>query len=221
MLAASVLFTACAAQPEPQPQPAEAQPVPMSEREINTYLDAALVAIQADQLTFPDQGSALSLYNKILARNPGQKEALRGLEHIVELHIERALAALERRQLATARSMVARARLVLPDHPSIEPTSEQIRLISEANRLVVNLPTTTVQAQEQILADALNPVADLPPQQSCRFNIWASSDREARKIYRALSDRATTLAGFPMERLRAQISIRSTAAVERLCFENR
>ncbi len=208
-------------QATPPPAEPEQQPAPTpgyNEQQLRERLDSADAAIARGHLTFPKETSALAILQDILAQNPGQKDALHGLEHIVELHIDKAMAALQRRQMASARSMLARARLILPDHPSIEPTAAQIRLIAEAKRTTVNLSPATVSADDS-LEEALHGVARLPVDQSCRFNIWAPSDGQARRIYRALSNQATLLAGVPIERLRAQISIRSPAAVERMCFE--
>ena len=68
-----------------------------------------------EHLTFPKRGSAYEIYTDILAKNPGSEAATRGLESIVEQYIQLSLSALDRRQFASARSMLARARLVLPE----------------------------------------------------------------------------------------------------------
>ena len=214
------LLAACAQtppKPPPAPKsvPAVAQTQPLSKVELAKLLNAAHQATLNEHLTFPKEGSAYAYYQQILAKDPDQEDALRGLEHIVERYIEIALDALGQRQFATARSMLSRARIILPDHPSIEPTDAQIRLLQKAKFKKITLASGILANQEQLQStlSELNP----PKGANCRYKIWARSDAQGRTIYQALVQ--ATGAG-ENKRLRAQIGIRSPSAIEQTCFEN-
>ncbi len=175
-------------------------------------LTQADAAIERDHLTYPEKGSALALYEQILAIDEDQKQARRGLERIVEKYIELAMQALQRRQYATARSMLARARIILPQHPSIEPTEQQIRLLSQAKRTQVTLNQKDLKAETVSLQQTLQRLAIAPQGYECRFFISARNDAQGRWIYQTMS------AASAARRLRAQVQIRLPAGVERVCY---
>ncbi|MEM9622569.1 MAG: hypothetical protein AAF993_13025 [Pseudomonadota bacterium] len=210
---------ACQSTPEPPPPEPEPPGPVLSTQQLNSWLDAAQQAIDGGRLIYPRETSALQYYQQILALDPEEAQATRGLENIVEIHIERALRALSRGYLATARSMLARARLILPDHPSIAPTEAQIQLIAGAQRTELTLNRAQVNGTRVDLIRSLRELATMPPDQACRFKIWASTDTQGRTIYQALSE-AANQQGSAAQRLRAEIMVRSPAGVERLCFEN-
>ena len=225
----------CAGKPATQPQPstpttaAPPSPPTISRSQLYALLDRADAAIAREHLTFPTEGSAYAIYQQILARQKDQEDALRGLEHIVEKYIELALGALSRQQFAAARSMLARAHLILPNHPSIEPTEQQIRLLQQAQRLSVTLDAPILKDKSK-LAKKLLAVADVSQvsELDCRFKIWAASDAQGRRIYKILTEQSASnnpkLGEQGSEedqiapRLRAQMGIRYPAAVERTCF---
>lgn len=198
--------------PPPEEQPAP-PPDPIPRDMLFRMLDAADAAIERDHLTSPRDGSAYGIYLEILKLDPEQEDARRGVEHIVEQYIVLAMQALERRQFATARSMLARARLITPDHPSIEPSAEQIRLIQEADRITVRLDSSDLADETEAVKAALRDLGRNSNGKSCRFVISASNDGQGRWIYQRLSEQVNGA------RLRAQIKIKTPASVERLCFE--
>ena len=211
----SSLIAGCASQPAEAPAPAPATVPPQTEsiprQELFNLLDAADAAIEADHLTYPEEGSAVSIYRGILAREPSQADALHGLERIVERYVDLAMRALDRRQFASARSMLARARLILPDHPSIEPSAAQIRLIMSADRTVLKLDREALTRRAASVAEPLSHFAS-GATLTCRFVISARNDAEGRWIYQQLK-------GSYAGRLRAQVRRQSPPAVERLCFK--
>ena len=225
-LAASL--AGCAGQtdetPAPEPEPVAVEKPSIAPEELERLLRAAQQAVAKEHLTFPKRGSAMEIYTQILDLEPEQEDALRGLEHIVERYVALAMSALEREQYATARSMLTRGRLILPDHPSIEPTAAQIRLLQEAERTRLSLSPKLLR-NEQALTDQLSNLLARPAHgelSSCRFKIWAGSDRAGREIYQSLSRAyAASLGTSPDEtpRLKAQLAVRSPNAVERICFK--
>ena len=208
-------MSGCQTPPAPVPEPEPQAPPPAPEIDPELLADLlyrAEEALARDQVAYPAEDSALALYEEILAIEADQEDALRGLEHIVEQYIDRALRALEREQYASARSMLARARLILPDHPSIKPTAEQIRLLSEARRVTVRLQQADLESTESSAAAELKALGEQPAGYNCRFTIAAKNDAQGRWIYRTLSSGSST------GRVRAQIELRLPAGVERVCF---
>jgi hypothetical protein len=196
---------------DPAPTDA-ATPAALDDTELFPLLDAAAAAIKNEHLTYPAQGSAFAIYKKILALDPNQEDAQRGLERIVEEYVALSMRALDRRQFATARSMLTRARLINSSHPSIEPSAAQIQLIEEADRTTLQLQQTDLTRETEALQHELRALGRETDGKACRFVITARNDVQARWVYQHLSqDVATT-------RLRAQIKIRTPASVERLCF---
>ena len=119
---------------------------------------------------------------------------------------------MERGRYATARSMVARAKLILPGHPSIKPTEAQIRLLSQARRSELKLSQAEITSDSARISSQLTAFAATPADASCRYIISAKNDAQGRWIYQQLAEAAE---GY---RLRAQIRIRLPAGVEKLCF---
>ncbi len=219
-LLSAVALSAC--QTTPPAEPEREQIPPMAETEppqpkidpivLHQLLDLADAALARDELTYPEENSAYRYYQDILAMEPGQTDALRGLEHLVEQYVALALQALERNQPATARSMLSRARLILPNHASIEPTEAQIRLLSKAQRETLKMPQEKLNTMDVSLGDTLRAFAQWSNKADCRFVISAKNDAQGRWIYQQLAS------GVSETRVRAQINIRLPATVERLCF---
>ncbi|NKC00828.1 MAG: hypothetical protein GKR90_20350 [Pseudomonadales bacterium] len=207
--------TAPATPDKPDPTPPTAPPPKSIDNAVLfPMLDAADQAIENDHLTYPPEGSAYAIFNEILAIDPDQEDAQRGLERIVEEYVALSMQALERRQFATARSMLTRARLINPMHPSIEPSAAQIRLIEEADRTTLQLQQTDLTSETERIQDKLRALGRETDGKACRFIITASNDGQGRWIYQRLSEDVETT------RLRAQIKIRTPASVERLCFSS-
>jgi hypothetical protein len=205
---------------EPEPVPEVLVTAPVESVKIDpdllyNLLTQADAAIKKDHLTYPEQGSAYSLYLEILAIEPAQTDAIDGLEHIVEEYIALAMRALDRNQYAGARSMLARARIIMPDHPSIKPTDVQIRLLSQAQRTRLKLNQDELKNDTNKVSADLQTLLNTPPAEGCRFIISAKDDAQGRWIYQALAKGAIEA---NEARVRAQIKIRLPAGVERLCF---
>ncbi|MDP6376663.1 MAG: hypothetical protein QF921_11690 [Pseudomonadales bacterium] len=203
--------------PEKQaPLPASVEPA--VERYIDTsllisLLDQAADAYDQDQLTYPEAGSAVSLYNEVLAYQPDNAEALRGLERVVERYVQLALEAAERGHLARARSMLARARLVDADHAAIQPTATQIQLFTDANRSRMSLSKRGLTERDSTLSASLTEYGTAAKQGNCRATIRARNDAEGRWIYQQLNR------GEGNGRIRAAFQIASPPSVEMMCFD--
>ena len=192
--------------------PIEPEPVPVEPPAFDELLERAELALTNDQLTYPETGSALVLFNEVLALDESNAVAKRGLERIVERYLELAERAAQRRQFARSRSMLTRARLVDPEHPAIEPTASQVQLLANARRDRLKLDKSLLSARSETL---LQPLADLGEKaraEDCRTTITARTDAEGRWLYQQLNHAKGE------RRIRAQLQIGSPPQVEVLCF---
>ena len=209
------LLAGCAIEPPPrtapEPDPPEL-PAPAPAPDVQPLLEQARLAFDAHRLTTPAENSAFALYQKALRLDPGNEDARRGLEKIVERYVRFALEAIERRQFARARSMLARARLVDASHPAIEPTEQQARLVENAVRDRLQLDAETLAERSAALATTLRNLGDRAKATPCRVLIRARSDAEGRWIYRQINSAAGET------RIRAKFDIASPPTVELICL---
>jgi len=178
-------------------------------------LDRANAALAADQLTYPEAGSAVSLYNEVLSYQPDNAEAQRGLERVVERYVQLALEAAERGHLARARSMLARARIVDAEHPAIEPTATQIQLLSDATRSRMSLNKADLSDRSPALGASLTEFGANAKDRDCRATIRARNDAEGRWIYQQMNQAEGE------GRIRAAFQIATPPSVEVMCFVGR
>lgn len=181
--------------------------------QVQELLVRARIAIEEDHLTFPEEGSAAGLYRELLTLEADNRAARRGLEQIVERYVELALIAADRQQFAQARSMLARARIVDAEHPAIEPTTEQLRLLMHAKREKLMLAKTPLQNRAATVRDALVTFGAKARVATCRVTINARNDAEGRWIYQQLSQ------ADGERRIRAKMQLASPPSVELICFE--
>jgi hypothetical protein len=174
-------------------------------------LDQADRAIAADHLTYPAAGSAMVLYDRVMILDPGNDEARRGRERIVDRYLEMALDAAEARRFENARAMLDRARLVDPEHPGIDPGEAQVGLLSNADRQVIALDADSLGKRDAELTAALKKAGLASRSEGCRAVITARTDSEGRWIYQQMS-----VAG--KRRIQAQLEIGTPPRVEVLCF---
>ena len=88
---------------------------------------AALDALNRKHISSPRADSAEDLYQQMLAIDPTNETASRGIERVVEHHINAALDALASRQTTLATNALAEARRLDPSHPSVAPTEYQLQ----------------------------------------------------------------------------------------------
>lgn len=199
---------------EEQEAPAVDQAQIAQQAQVRELLVRARLAIEEDHLTFPEEGSAVELYGQLLALEPDNRAAKRGLEQIVERYVELALTAADRQQFAQARSMLARARIVDADHPAIEPTTEQLRLLMHAKREKLMLAKSPLRNRAATVRDALVAFGAKARVATCRVTINARNDAEGRWIYQQLSQ------ADGERRIRAKMQLASPPSVELICFED-
>ena len=182
---------------------------PTLQRKLNTLEDQAALAIKQNHLAYPKAGSAVNLFQQMLALNLGNKEATRGLEQVVEQYIALALTAADERLFAKAKSMLAQAKLVDASHPSLEPTMTQVRLLENAQRKTIKLNakqlfTSATKDKITVLVERGN--------RNCRYAIAANNDEQGRWIYKTIKSAA------PNDRPKAKIIISSPPRIEQICL---
>jgi hypothetical protein len=169
-------------------------------------------AINDDHLTYPSQGSALALYDRVMILDPGNDEARRGLERVVERYLEMALSAAGQRRFSNADAMLNRARLVDPEHPGIAPTVAQVRMLTDAERQVIRLDGQRLRDHDPGLKQTLRQAGVASRGDGCRARITARSDPEGRWIYQQMSEAPG------QGRIQAELDIGSSPRIEVLCF---
>ena len=197
-------------QDEPSPAPAVSQKATTEEHQIERLLEYADLAIQKDQLLYPKKNSAATYLSYILDLDPGNTQAKRGLEKIVERYVELSILAIDRKQFNRAQSMLDRARLIIKDHPSIKPAQTQLDLVSTSDIDILKLHSRDID--EKLSAQILS-FGRHQSNKNCRFIISASSDQEGRLIYQKLKGFGETL------KINAQIILRRPTKIERQCFQ--
>lgn len=181
---------------------------------INELLDAGAFAFERGQLMTPARGSALSAYDAVLAMDPDNLEARRGLELMVERYLQLASEATENKQYARARSMLDRARVVDRQHPGITPVETRLRLLTEADRHRLRIDRRQLRDRSPALGHALADMGKRARDPNCRAEIRVPSDASGRWVYEQMN----TAPGD--RRIRAQIHIGAPAQVELLCFDH-
>lgn len=224
---AGMVIALAACQTPPPPPVREARPVAavtapaapavsVESREIRIrgLLDQANRAIRYDHLTGPQPGSAQDLFRQVLALDPNNEEALRGPEKIAERLVAKALEAANRWSLTEARAFLARAREIMPNHPSIAPTETQVNLLASAKRKQQRFDAAAVQQMDE-KTEAATQLAALGAEAkggSCRTTITAPNDETGRWMFQKMNE--VDMDG----RVRANIRIGSPPGVELVCF---
>ena len=191
--------------PKFEPTPVPVNPIPA--KTLSQMLEAANRALEEDRLVFPEDGSALSIYRNILGHYPTQNQALRGMDNIVERYLVLANQAAEQGRLASARSMLARARLVNENHPGITTTHNRIERLSNTKPQVISLKNSEIRSRSARLGKSLTQLGRRAKSLAAQVIITARSDADGRWIYQQMKK------GQGDERIRAQLQIGSPANV--------
>ena len=182
------------------PTTSSTRPLSAEEKsQLESLLASAEEALVNDLLDVSKPDSAPHLFQQALSLDPNNAEAERGLEQVVERYVALALTAAGQGNTNLARDLLARSRLIDPEHMSVRPTDEFIDAIDTSQRESVIIRGLSASA----LTDAIdNLVRDAGP--NCRYRISAANDGRARELYQLLRQ------GF----VRNQINRRPRAATE-------
>ncbi len=162
----------------------------------------------ANRLTAGSGGNALDCYRRVLDKDPGNPQALKGITRIEQHYVDKARSALERERTEIARRWIGRLSKINPEHPRIEVLNASLRelkrRLAEQERLAA--------AQENLRREVEALLAQGKPEQA-RSRIAAS--RRAgltgksltaleNMVEKALAERARSLSSALAE-IRASI----------------
>ncbi|MGH8251071.1 MAG: TonB family protein [Steroidobacteraceae bacterium] len=128
---------------------------------VTKLLDAAGLALAQGNLVEPPEQNALELYRAVLARDPGNGVARRGIDSVADELLVQAERALMEQDVTRLASAVDAARSARPDHPRLEFFVSQL----ERERLLqgqggnAQLPAVSVVAGRQLDASAAQSLA--------------------------------------------------------------
>jgi TonB family protein len=93
---------------------------------VQKLLDSAGIALSRGELVEPPEQNALELYRAVLARDPDNRMAQRGIDRVADELLAQAEKALMAQDLAALASVVDAARAARPDHPRLEFFTTQL-----------------------------------------------------------------------------------------------
>lgn len=193
---------------------------PLTPQQQDLLLDleyAAVAALRRGQFSFPFANSAEDLYQQMLAMDPSNETAKRGIEQIIEQHIADALDALASQRVDAAKTALAQARRLDPTHPSIAPAETQLQLLANAEFVRIELPRGDLRQRSDRTSERLRDLlSQIDADRDCRFTIAVASDAQGRYLYQLLKQGMNEF--FTQSRLRAAIVISSPNRVEGTCY---
>ena len=174
-------------------------PVPLLLRQAEDYL-------ARDRLMSPASGNAYDRFHAVLMINPGQPQAISGLQQILIRYMELGRAALRKNDVARARRMLASARLIDSDNLLLQELQAAIANASKARPVLQGeseflLNGSDLSARNDALQQVLERVAQGLRGTHKSVLIVARSDAEGRWLYKALRQAASG------QRIRGDIKI--------------
>lgn len=113
------------------PLPAKPRP-PTVEQQVSLMLRQAERAMYGDRLMFPEDDNAYDRYQAVLKLQPGNTQAISGLQQILVRYVQMGREALRHSRLPNAQIYARRARLIDADNPLLLEFEQQL---TEAQRL--------------------------------------------------------------------------------------
>ena len=159
---------------------------------VQKLLDAAGLALSQGQLVEPPGQNALELYRAVLARDPGNRVAERGIDRIADELLAEAEKALMAQDLDALASAVDAARAARPDHPRLEFFTTQL----ERERERQGASGDTLRPAGSAAAPVGAPESALPP-------AAASASAPAPAAARSDASRVEGLVLLAKERMRS------------------
>lgn len=122
----------------------EAAPAPREEQDRASLAPALTLCkehLDANRLTTGEGGIALECYRDVLIRDPGNSEALAGLENIKQKYLTWTRSALNKGEPDRARRYLQSLGIVDPDHPRIEPLLEEADNLFSSHGVAMDSPS--------------------------------------------------------------------------------
>ncbi len=176
-------------------------------RLIADLLFAGLQALDADRLLTPADGSAHRRFQRVLAYDPDNKLALKGLQDIVLRYVELAEDASRQGQFDEAVGFLDRARFVDKSHPAIAATAQFLNKERASGDLFFVLDGSELRKQSAKIQEEIAVIARQARDKGAFFLITAPSDDLARWIFGVMR------AAVPGYRLRGNIELAGRSGV--------
>lgn len=191
-----VILAGCAAKPvqqlpEPAQKPVVSNPIPLLLRQAEMYL-------ARDRLMSPASGNAYDRFQAVLMIDPGNPQAVSGLQQILIRYVELGRIALRKNDIGQARRMLASARKVDTDNVLLREFEQQLAGVEKAAQLQSAVDSTReflldrsdLAARSDALQQVLERVAKVLQDSDSSVLIVARSDAEGRFLYRTLRQAA-------------------------------
>ena len=98
---------------------------------IDRLLSECQAHYDSHRLTTGSGGNALDCYSRVLERDPGNAEALAGIQRIEQHYVDRAESELERRSVEAALRWIERLESINPEHPQVEELKRRVEFVKE------------------------------------------------------------------------------------------
>ena len=180
-----------------KPQSAEVLRTPAPAERIDALLQAAQKNIDELRLTTPADDNAMQKYQNVLAIEPGNREALAGIDRIVETYIMLVDNAINSNNLPKAELYLQKATRVNPDHPALGPARarlERARLQQQKLEQVQQPAPVVTPKPEPVPSTPTENVSRIPAAErqeldSIRERLRQNpQDRQARRDLRELAN---------------------------------
>ncbi|HKK15695.1 MAG TPA: hypothetical protein VJ981_03245, partial [Gammaproteobacteria bacterium] len=171
-------------------------PEPTREEIIKDLLEKADQNISTLSLTTPRGDNALEKYRQVLEMEPGNREALAGIDRIVDEYVGLMDNAIETESLGRAQEYLRKANAVNSSHPALPAARERLASALKASRESSSSPTVQLPATEagtgvpgKSDTAARIPAGEQRQIDSIRERLRANpNDRQARRDLRELAN---------------------------------
>ena len=193
------ILTACQPQsvkPDPnlvyqQEQARIAREQAAAERRLEALLMRAEWALGRDRLTTPARDSAYGLFQEVLRLQPGNDQALSGLQQVAIRYIQLARTAVAHGKLTKASGYAAQARRIDPSNPLLVEFEKMYQVALEAEKAAVSgnellLDSEALSRRDENLLPLLGEVAERIKASDETIVIIARNDAEGRWLYQQM-----------------------------------
>jgi len=177
------------------------------QRLIGDLLYDALKAMQQDRLLLPIDDNAHGRYQRVLAIDPGNQQALEGLQAIVARYLELAATATRQGRFAAAEEYIDRAAFVDRRAPAIAEAEAALEVDRNSGDLVFELDPQELASESPALIEQLAEIADQAVEHRAFVSITAPTDEKGRWIYGTMREQVNGV------RLRGNIELGGYAVI--------
>ncbi len=116
---------------------------------VQHWLAQADKAFKKDYLTTPASNNAYAYYGRVLLQEPDNRQALAGLEKIVQRYLNLALSSQRKGKQKQAKLFLQRANKVVPSHPDIGLVEKELVRIASTNRTTKSKAKSTSKSVQK------------------------------------------------------------------------